>query len=65
MRTRRVPFVISVYLALSAPAFAADPPADTIWRGGPIVTVDDAKPSAEAVAVRWHIDEAAKADQVQ
>ena len=52
MRTRRIPFVISVYLALSAPAFAAYPPADTIWRGGPIVTVNDAKPSAEAVAVR-------------
>ena len=37
---------------LSVPALAADTPADAIWRGGSIVTVDDAKPSAEAVAVR-------------
>jgi len=29
-----------------------DDPADTIYHGGPIVTVDDANPSAEAVAVR-------------
>jgi hypothetical protein len=32
MRTRRISFVIAGYLAVSAPAFAADPPADTIWR---------------------------------
>ena len=35
-----------------APAAVLAQPADTIWSGGPIVTVNDAQPSAEAVAVR-------------
>jgi predicted amidohydrolase YtcJ len=34
------------------PAGAAAPPADTIYAGGDVVTVDDALPNAEAVAVR-------------
>ncbi|MFM1987510.1 MAG: hypothetical protein RJA99_467 [Pseudomonadota bacterium] len=34
------------------PAAALAQPADAIWSGGPIVTVNDAQPSAEAVAVR-------------
>ena len=38
-------------LALAA-AHAHARPADAIWTGGPIVTVDDARPTAEAVAVR-------------
>jgi predicted amidohydrolase YtcJ len=45
--------VSSLILALlaSAPAMAAET-ADAIYFGGPIVTVDDARPSAEAVAVK-------------
>lgn len=39
-------------LALVAAAPALAQPADSIWSGGPIVTVDDARPRAEAVAVR-------------
>jgi predicted amidohydrolase YtcJ len=40
-------------LAASLAASAAlAQPADAIWHGGPIVTVNDAQPSAEAVAVR-------------
>jgi predicted amidohydrolase YtcJ len=39
--------------ALALASFSAlAQPADAIWSGGPIVTVDDARPSAEAVAVR-------------
>ncbi len=38
-------------LALLPAALLAQP-ADAIWSGGPIVTVNDAQPSAEAVAVR-------------
>ncbi|MCX7229314.1 MAG: amidohydrolase [Burkholderiales bacterium] len=34
------------------PAAVLAQPADAIWTGGPIVTVNDAQPSAEAVAVR-------------
>jgi predicted amidohydrolase YtcJ len=39
-------------LALSSAAAAFAQPADAIWSGGPIVTVNDAQPGAEAVAVR-------------
>jgi hypothetical protein len=42
---------IAALVALAAGAAAAQP-ADAIWSGGPIVTVNDAQPSAEAVAVR-------------
>jgi len=35
-----------------APAAVLAQPADSIWSGGPIITVNDARPSAEAVAVR-------------
>ncbi len=38
--------------APSGPETAATDAADTIYRGGPIVTVDDDNPSAEALAVR-------------
>ncbi|MEI7443674.1 MAG: amidohydrolase [Burkholderiales bacterium] len=38
--------------AALAPIAAAAQPADAIWSGGPIITVNDAQPSAEAVAVR-------------
>ena len=41
MRNCRMSLVGAMYLALTVPAFAADPPADAIWRGGPIVTFDD------------------------
>ena len=34
----------------SGPLFAADP-ADTLYTGGPILTMNDAQPAAEAVAV--------------
>ena len=39
-------------LAAAATPALATPPADTIWSGGTIVTVNDARPNAEAVAVR-------------
>lgn len=40
-------------LAVSAgAALAEDAPADRIWSGGPILTMNDAAPRAEAVAVR-------------
>jgi hypothetical protein len=39
-----------VCFAASAPAFSSN--ADAIYFGGPIVTVDDKNPSAEAVAVK-------------
>jgi predicted amidohydrolase YtcJ len=45
-----------IALACSTPAAARSEgdrrPADAIWSGGPIVTVNDAQPTAEAVAVR-------------
>lgn len=37
---------------LAAPLFAEDPVAEAIWHGGPIITVNDRMPTAEAVAVR-------------
>ena len=52
MSRYRTALIGAVFLVLTVPALAADRPADAIWRGGSIVTVDDAKPSAEAVAVR-------------
>jgi predicted amidohydrolase YtcJ len=41
---------LSLCLFAGAPAFAAN--ADTIYFGGPIITVDDRNPTAEAVAVK-------------
>jgi hypothetical protein len=52
MSRYRTALIGAVSLVLSVPALAADRPADAIWRGGSIVTVDDAKPVADAVAVR-------------
>jgi len=40
----------AIALLVAGPAMAA--PADAIWFGGPIVTLDDAHPTAEAVAVQ-------------
>lgn len=40
-----------VAVLLAGPAFAADP-ADVIYHGGDVVTVDDQNPAAEAVAVK-------------
>jgi predicted amidohydrolase YtcJ len=45
----RPAFAVALVLA---PIAALAQPADAIWSGGPIVTVNDAQPSAEAVAVR-------------
>ena len=45
--------IIAAGLSLQAPARAADPaPADLVLRGGIIVTVDDGRPRAEALAAR-------------
>jgi len=41
-----------IALALSGTSGCAQDVADTIYSGGPIVTIDDARPIAEAVAVR-------------
>jgi predicted amidohydrolase YtcJ len=45
---------LTIEMALTAACSSSreEHSADTIYRGGPIVTVDDANPSAEAVAVR-------------
>ncbi|NLZ12233.1 MAG: amidohydrolase family protein, partial [Alcaligenaceae bacterium] len=42
---------LSLALLAGQPAIAAEL-ADTIWTGGPIVTINDARPAVEAVAVR-------------
>lgn len=47
----RIIFTLSLALALSG-CGPDDDAADTIYHGGPVVTVDHANPSAEAVAVR-------------
>ena len=44
------PLLLAALLAAPATALAAD--ADVIWFGGPIITVNDAAPRAEAVAVK-------------
>lgn len=49
--SRSVVFVLALALALPGAAAAAEP-ADAIYFGGPIVTVDDNRPTAEAVAVK-------------
>jgi len=46
-RALRIAFALAL-----APTAALAQPADAIWTGGPIVTVNDAQPTAEAVAVR-------------
>jgi predicted amidohydrolase YtcJ len=50
--TRPVVAAFAALLAAAAPPALAAQPADTIWTGGTIVTVNDAQPGAEAVAVR-------------
>ncbi|HSF18156.1 MAG TPA: amidohydrolase [Vicinamibacteria bacterium] len=40
-----------IFLAGCAPPVEEQPPADLVLRGGKVVTVDDARPEAEAVAV--------------
>lgn len=44
--------VAALALACGNAGPSADDAADTIYRGGPIVTVDDATPTAEAIAVK-------------
>lgn len=46
------PTSLFLALALSAASARAQEAADTIYTGGPILTIDDARPTAEAVAVR-------------
>ena len=41
-----------LFLALSVTSACAQDVADTIYTGGPILTIDDGQPTAEAVAVR-------------
>jgi hypothetical protein len=38
-------------LVITSPIFAADP-ADAIYHGGDVVTIDDKNPTAEAVAIK-------------
>ncbi|MEO9780505.1 MAG: hypothetical protein ABJH07_20715 [Sedimentitalea sp.] len=50
-------FKISRFAALASAVLAANPAsaqviADTIYSGGPIITINDGLPTAEAVAVR-------------
>lgn len=51
-RTRRSPFLLTGLLCLAACAGEAPEPADLVLRGGTVVTVDDALPEAQALAVR-------------
>jgi predicted amidohydrolase YtcJ len=44
--------LFGLILALAAPSPAAAQPADTLYVGGDIVTIDDARPTAEALAVQ-------------
>jgi len=44
--------VVSIILTLAASAVTAEEPADRIWTGGPILTLDDAGTRAEAAAER-------------
>ena len=43
--------ILAVGMALAAGNSSAQDMADTIYSGGPILTIDDAAPTAEAVAV--------------
>ncbi len=45
-------FAVIVSLTVAPLALSAREPADTIYSGGPILTIDDDQPRAEAVAVR-------------
>ena len=49
--TRRSFFLLASTALFVSPALAADP-ADVIYSGGTIITVDDANPRVEAVAVK-------------
>ena len=51
MRVISAAFVVSVILC-ACESESRQSAADSIYLGGPIVTVNDAQPSAEAVAVR-------------
>jgi predicted amidohydrolase YtcJ len=51
------PLAITAAIAATAILFSSDDPpvvgnADTIYHGGPIITIDDANPRAEAVAIK-------------
>jgi len=50
--TPALPFLVAATAAAAPPASAPQPTADTLYVGGPIVTVDRKRPTAEAVAVK-------------
>ena len=52
MTTRLRPAALILGIAVSASIASAQEAADTIYTGGPILTIDDTSPTAEAVAVR-------------
>jgi predicted amidohydrolase YtcJ len=52
MRNTRLPVALLAGVLSTAGAAWSQEIADTIYRGGPILTIDDAQPRAEAVAVR-------------
>jgi predicted amidohydrolase YtcJ len=64
------PLAITAAIAATAILFSSDDPpvvgnADTIYHGGPIITIDDANPRAEAVAIKdGKIIAAGKKDEV-
>lgn len=51
-RSLRASLLITLACASLAPALRAADTADTIYTGGPIITINDAAPSAEALAVK-------------
>ncbi|MGE8408749.1 MAG: amidohydrolase [Pseudomonas sp.] len=52
MKHRSLLFSLSALALACNPAWAAEPVADKIWRGGHVVTIDDKHPKADAVAVK-------------
>jgi len=53
--SRAAAILVAGWLLSSGPALATDPvgePADTIFRGGTVVTVDEKQPEVEAIAVK-------------
>ncbi len=48
----RLPLTVSILAALMTTAANATPHADTLYSGGPIITMNDKQPQAEAVVVR-------------
>ena len=52
MNISSISVLISAWAAISAGSALAQQTADTIYSGGPILTINDGQPTAEAVAVR-------------